>query len=344
MQTPQPNNPASTRVLTIVLAFSIIGGLQLYFSGVSVHSAFQAALWRNVSDSDAAPPARDALPVGMVSTHVINLDASIDRWNDMLALAKAVRLPVERFPAVDVRPLTRKDMSKMLPIYNRLLRRLYSKKEHGAVGCFLSHRNVLQHLHESTPTTVDQDSAHLILEDDAMFKPDFRERWAEAWSDIQSLKGDWDIVMLGIFKHALIPLSNHTILRISDGVPFRNLGTHGYVVRHGSLSRLLEELEMMHRPIDIQYTRAGIAGRIKWFALAQDIIWQSTNLGFTVSTIRGGSGRSIILPSSPLSSPHSALPRPSQDGTGILEIRDQQGEEALRLYENSTIRGGNLKK
>jgi GR25 family glycosyltransferase involved in LPS biosynthesis len=303
MQTPQPNNPASTRVLTIVLAFSIIGGLQLYFSGVSVHSAFQAALWRNVSDSDAAPPARDALPVGMVSTHVINLDASIDRWNDMLALAKAVRLPVERFPAVDVRPLTRKDMSKMLPIYNRLLRRLYSKKEHGAVGCFLSHRNVLQHLHESTPTTVDQDSAHLILEDDAMFKPDFRERWAEAWSDIQSLKGDWDIVMLGIFKRALIPLSNHTILQISDGVPYRNFGTHGYVVRHGSLSRLQGELETMHEHIDNQYVKAGIAGRVRWFALANDIIWQKSTRGLVKSLIRDRKRNSTILPSPLLSSP-----------------------------------------
>jgi GR25 family glycosyltransferase involved in LPS biosynthesis len=252
MQPVLVKHPVSTRVLTIVLAFSIIGGLQLCFNGVSISSDFYPAFWQTVS-SDAA------LPVGIASVHVINLDASIDRWSDMVATAKDVRLPIQRFPAVDVRHLTENDVLK-LPINNRTIKGLNGNSQRGTVGCFLSHRNVLQHLHESTPTIVDQNSAHLILEDDAMFKPDFHERWADVWSDIQSLKGDWDIVMLGIFKRALIPLSNHTILQISDGVPYRNFGTHGYVVRHGSLSRLLEELETMHEHIDNQYVKAGIAG------------------------------------------------------------------------------------
>lgn len=121
----------------------------------------------------------------------------------------------------------------------------------GAIGCFLSHRSLLQHL---ATADVPDSTGHLILEDDAAFTPDFMNEWNSVRTSIPT---DWDIVYIGIvwpkgqhIRPGVMKLESNFIVKDGDG----NYGTHAYLVRHGAIrSKIMLWLKHMVDTIDRQY-------------------------------------------------------------------------------------------
>jgi GR25 family glycosyltransferase involved in LPS biosynthesis len=271
----------SVRMLIAAIALGVYGLIRALWS---MPSRSPLTVVRVIVDIRASPAPPLHFPHGIVSAHVINLEAFSMRWADMVKNAEAVPLSVERFPAVDTRGVSAKAAAELLPVSQIVIEREFNRSQPGAIGCFASHRNLIRHLLEEHRNH-DNNSAHLILEDDAVFSGDYTAGWLEVWREIENLQGEWDMVMLGLRGRSLKPLPNHTLLKVIDG-PAQNYGTHAYVVRHGSLPVVFHVAAVMHRPIDSQFVRAGMEGRLKWFGLGEDLVRQGTKMGLLESTIR----------------------------------------------------------
>jgi len=124
----------------------------------------------------------------------------------------------------------------------------------GAIGCFLSHRSLLQHL---ASTDFPDSAGHLILEDDAHFSSDFLNG-QHTWNKIRTtIPTDWDMVYIGIvwpkgnyIEPGVMKLDSNFIVKDGDG----NYGTHAYLVRHGAIrTKILPWLRHMVDTIDRQY-------------------------------------------------------------------------------------------
>jgi hypothetical protein len=180
---------------------------------------------------------------------VINLDTRPDRW------AKFKNMNANRWNATNGREITRDEAlndgvsSIMMRITNCSRLEYYTsfkiENNHGKIGCWLSHKKLLQHL----LTLKYEDSyAHLILEDDVCL-----DQLSE-WDNISNLvPSDWDIVYIGI-KHP--DLSQRIGCGIYRGVTSheckKNYGTHAYFVKHGSIAGILQQLRFMTHEIDLQ--------------------------------------------------------------------------------------------
>ena len=149
----------------------------------------------------------------------INLDRRSDRWD---AFQRSCTMPkVERFPAIDGR--------KVRPP-------AWWKQGGGAWGCMLSHIRILE---QALMDGMDQrGEVLLVLEDDALFPPDFEERTERF---LRALPGDWDQVYLGGQHQAL---RQNPPKRVNDEVvrPHRVNRTQAYAVRGGFIRTLYQHL------------------------------------------------------------------------------------------------------
>ena len=186
--------------------------------------------------------------------HVINLDKDKTRFNSFTK--RLSNLKYERWNAIYGKDLHPRNLKKLGIGTTTVMsgRGKYSEqfkdlRNLGAVGCFLSHRNLLNHL---SFMNVPGSSGHLILEDDVMFLPDWSERWEKIRVDIPT---DWDIVYLGMIKPIGEKINSNVIklrkLDYNEG----NWGTWAYLVRHESLAKkILPWLTYMIDAIDQQFT------------------------------------------------------------------------------------------
>ena len=116
----------------------------------------------------------------------------------------------------------------------------------GEIGCWLSHKRLLRNLREQQ---VSSNTGHLILEDDVIIPEDFTERWETVK---HSIPRDWDIVYLNIGQIRGDRINEH-VIRWKNTGEWGNAGTAAYIVRHGALGHILEKLQFMTSPIDVQY-------------------------------------------------------------------------------------------
>lgn len=183
----------------------------------------------------------------IVTAHVVNMDESKERLAECMAAAAVARIPLQRWPAVDTRKYEEKDLAP-----NKLSKYIWKwaveHKRLGMLGCYLSHRTLLQHL--STLPVSDND-AHLVLEDDAHIPADF---WAQWLTVLQDVPPDWDMVQIGVTFPNLRNVKGRVHRHLNDR---GNGGTFAYVVRHGALPKINAHIEYMSDPIDLMY-------RAKW--------------------------------------------------------------------------------
>lgn len=178
----------------------------------------------------------------------INLDRSVDRKKAVEAqLDTLAPLPIFRWAATDGSSLTDKDFDHAgVPNWGRPAFAAPGKQKQRAneIACFLSHRSLLEHL-RTIPTH--PDDCHLIVEDDIQLLPNLKKDWHDG---IQRFGSDWDMIFLGYS----IPKE---VFQVKDkvGVPESLAGTYAYVVRHGSLDRILNTLQVVYDPIDEVYSR-----------------------------------------------------------------------------------------
>lgn len=189
------------------------------------------------------------------SIHVINLDKSISRWENIQKSAKSIDMEIVRFPAVNGKELSAADMNKQgigFTMTNPERKDPnQSRRNLGVVGCYLSHRNLLTYL--STLDVPDY-YGHLILEDDVniphnFLKPD--DEWHKVYTQIPQ---DWDIVYLSISNPYGYKINPHVMRLQHSYDKLGNWGAYAYLVKHGSIrTKILPWLKYMVDPIDEQY-------------------------------------------------------------------------------------------
>jgi len=189
----------------------------------------------------------------------INLDRRPDRWEQF---CRACPIPgVQRFAAIDGRKVRPPE---------------WWRQGGGAWGCMLSHVRILEHA-----LTDDLDRVGgvlLMLEDDALFPPDFAER---AQRFIQALPSDWDQIYLGGQHRGL---RGHPPKRVNDEVirPHMVNRTQAYAVRGGFIRTLYRHLcdwpEHSRHPrhhVDHRMELLHASGRYNIYAPARWIIGQA---------------------------------------------------------------------
>jgi GR25 family glycosyltransferase involved in LPS biosynthesis len=184
------------------------------------------------------------------NTYVISTDNNSARFKNIENKAKVAGLSIQYWPAVVME--ADKKLFKELPLQgigltnfiDRKLERIYNL---GTIGCFLSHRNLLEYLsHSNTLGT-------LILEDDAEIPPDLFQKLDII---VKELPGDWDILFLDKGGNkSETPVSKH-IVKIKQTLdPYVCYGTYSYIVKNSSIKKkILPCLKYMTNHLDQQYT------------------------------------------------------------------------------------------
>ena len=196
----------------------------------------------------------------VTSIHYINLDKDVDRQKHMEEHTRRLNM-VERWPAVYGKDIPIDDMVKMgigyAMVYSgqgTYAEQRKNTRNLGTVGCYLSHRTLLEHL---ASRNVPDYYGHLILEDDVQVPDDFLlpgDRWHAIHKTVPM---DWDMVYFDISEpKGFLVAPGIMKLQHESGVTMGNWGTHAYLVRHGAIrSKILPWLKYMNDAVDQQYDR-----------------------------------------------------------------------------------------
>jgi len=189
---------------------------------------------------------------------VINLDKDKERWNQITKHTSHIQDIMHRWSATYGNELRREDIHAE-GVGFAMTRTGIQKDDNagvlrntGVVGCWLSHKRLLQHL---AALDVPDYYGHLIVEDDIEIQEDFLkpgDDWHKVYSRIPL---DWDMVYLGLTQPIGVPIGERLLrARKANAGEQGNWGTHAYLVRHGSLkTKILPCLEYMTDAIDEQY-------------------------------------------------------------------------------------------
>mmetsp|Transcript_90572 Transcript_90572/g.270232 ORF Transcript_90572/g.270232 Transcript_90572/m.270232 type:complete len:335 (+) Transcript_90572:39-1043(+) len=149
---------------------------------------------------------RAALPwQSLRHVYCINLDRRPERWSFMQQQFAHLRLPAQRWSAVDGRTINVPELAEMGLIAKEALPRYYLPDEQklfgtdltdGGIGCALSHmmiwRDILSRRDEAS---VGPSGAFLVVEDDCQFLPGFSEGLLN--SRLSHVPEDWELIYLG---------------------------------------------------------------------------------------------------------------------------------------------------
>ena len=175
-------------------------------------------------------------------------------------------LPINRWSATDGRTMTKQDfIDEKIPIIIRPEDALEEKRERrkGEIGCYLSHKKLMEYLGKQKMSDA---SGHLILEDDVTIDRDTLTHWKEA---AEKLDKNWDIFFFGIHDPVLGDVKNGI-------APVKSIQSlHAYMVRHGSIPKILDIIKIMYDPID-EIIRWN-ADKLKLYAIQPFMIKQRTN-------------------------------------------------------------------
>lgn len=181
-------------------------------------------------------------------TYVISTDKNSQRYKNVENKAKVAGLSIHLWQATIIKP--DKKIYKELPLkgigLTNFIDRTSTHYNLGTVGCFLSHRDLLEYLSESKSTGT------LILEDDCEIPPDLFQKLQNI-----ELPNDWDILFLDKWgKTKSETPVNKGLVKIKKTLdPECNWGTYSYIVKNSSIkTKILPALKHMINHLDQQYT------------------------------------------------------------------------------------------
>ena len=118
----------------------------------------------------------------------------------------------------------------------------------GAIGCFLAHRGLLEHISKN-PNGL----GTFICEDDIIIPKDFYTRFAAVSSDIPS---DWDMIFMRKYVIKAKPVTSKIKKLEKDITSSTNMGMWGFIVKNASIkTKILPVLEQMTDAVDLQLGR-----------------------------------------------------------------------------------------
>ncbi len=183
------------------------------------------------------------------SVYYINLDKrphKREQIETQLAHLKGLVRETIRVSAVDGSRLSGVVDPQVVSLQGRADLKNPSKKygltlTRGAVGCAMTHKAIWEDVAASKKDLV------LILEDDAVILPDFREKFSAI---ISELPATWDILYFGARQYEIEkPVSPHL------AQPYRLFGLFGYVINWRGAERLLKHVFPLRYQIDTELWR-----------------------------------------------------------------------------------------
>lgn len=208
---------------------------------------------------------------GIDAVYVINMDRDVKRMAEMADQCAALGIPFMRVPAIEGR--------KVSPSVLRHMATPFCQEfcTPSMIGCALSHMRVWKAVLRAGYERV------LVLEDDAVLVPDFRERLGRALQDVPS---DFDVLLGGCmflcqkerkysFMHMLakpfVPNPrNDTRTWGSVFVPEHFGGTHCYVVSNQGCRTLFKAIPRVSNHIDWTMNHP----QVKLYAVSPDLAHQ----------------------------------------------------------------------
>ncbi len=182
---------------------------------------------------------------------VINLDESKDRLANISKQAALAGVPLQRWPAVNLKKqginlhaLPSMGVGKII-----YLSRGGEFQNLGAIGCYLSHKSLYEHLAKEAATETDA-KGYLIFEDDVEIPLDFKERLRGIEHYIPD---DWDIIYLDKAFPTGYMINDRIARLAKDTTAQRSFGNHAYIIRAKSIgTKILPYLKQMTDEVDIQ--------------------------------------------------------------------------------------------
>lgn len=197
----------------------------------------------------------------------INSKNRVDRYKNMVDRLKFLELAAERFSAIHGGELDHRYLN------------FGSKNQHikdlnnGEIGCFQSHVDIYKLAKKEGWDKV------LILEDDALFSPDFNNRFEKTYPNVPD---DWDMLYLGQwnYDHEInggndVGGGTYALKENIAGNVFRADRawlTHAYAVRQKALDYIIEGTSGMYSSLD--NVLADIQKNLKVYAIHPALIVQ----------------------------------------------------------------------
>jgi len=181
--------------------------------------------------------------------YVITMDKYPERLPRIRENAEAAGITLKKWSGVEVKEeevlsLPEKGIGTL--IYTA--RAGGKRRNLGAIGCFLAHRGLLEHI-AANSTGI----GTLICEDDITFIPNFYTKLAEV---SQEIPDDWDYIYMNKFKINGKSISTHIMKLEQDLSSSTNMGTWAFIVKNASIkSKILPLLRQMTDEIDLQLIR-----------------------------------------------------------------------------------------
>lgn len=192
--------------------------------------------------------------------YCINLTRRTDRWEAFQGEVQAVRLTIQRWPAVDGIVDPQPPISPDLAHATR-----------GQMGCFLSHHSLILNAYVQGYPNV------LIFEDDIAFHPDFLSLFFEHFSQVPA---DWDILYLGGLYGGQRPVTGriHQLMH--------TLETHAYIVNQRFYRTILDEslLALGHSSWDFVLETLQRDARV--FGFIPALVWQRSDYSDIEARVR----------------------------------------------------------
>lgn len=162
-------------------------------------------------------------------------------------------------------PVAQYTTSKALCEILRAERIKYRQKHYeltrGAIGCWLSHRNLWRSVLET-----DKEYA-LIFEDDCIMA-----RNTHAILNESRVPADWDICLLGYMCNECAPTDCDEAVRVT-----KFFGLHGYMITRRGIEKILRspKMQLITKQIDSVLCDMIRDGEISVYALPEPIAWQN---------------------------------------------------------------------
>lgn len=197
--------------------------------------------------------------VSEVAFHAICLKDRQDRFEKVNAIKSYIPSLniVEAFDAAKFSPAfiqRLKDNDFFLKRNGRYVDIFGRPYQMGAVGCFLSHRRVLEQVLEQDDTK----PYAIVFEDDVTLLPNFHANIDQVVKMIKEyVKEDFDIVNLYVNTHQKHMFAHETQPRLIKAFPGL-CGTLCYLVKKSTVHNVLNILKQYENPIDEQLSRGGL--------------------------------------------------------------------------------------
>jgi GR25 family glycosyltransferase involved in LPS biosynthesis len=211
-----------------------------------------------------------------IGMYVISLKHD-DRMKNIKTQESKINQPITIFDAVKGDKLNLNQLVSEGAIDKKFLNG--QKNQFRVVGCYMSHLNLLKKINEE-----DSSGYSVIFEDDFNINnPDFLKEVSEIIRKLNEKNREFDIILLGNLNENKGEPIVDNIYKINPNEPL--WGTHGYIVNHSRLDKIIQDITFIDMAIDNKYETLGKSNRLNIFVINPVIVNQLQQLPSTINDL-----------------------------------------------------------